>query len=226
MRKFPLSAREVRWKLLENSVLDPNTKCWNWAQHLGHNGYGQVNYQCRKSSAHRVAYQVFIGSIPAGMCVLHSCDNRKCVNPDHLFLGTNADNQRDMRAKGRQFKARGEAAGQAKLTETQVKEIRVKRSQGVSNNCLAEFYGVSSHTISQIVQGRIWKHVPFPPDLIIRDWRLRGEENVHAKLREAQILEIRRLFLEGFTRRQLAEMFGVTRYAIASIIRRKTWKHL
>ena len=78
---------------------------------------------------HRVAWALFRGPIPKGMCVLHYCDNRPCCNPDHLYLGTNANNTADMLARGRE--SRGERSGQAKLTETQARDILEKHTLGL-----------------------------------------------------------------------------------------------
>ena len=80
---------------------DKETGCWNWSGVLTKNGYGRTTHKDRPISAHRLSYLIFNGEIPAGMCVLHRCDNRRCVNPDHLFLGTHRDNMVDMKSKGR-----------------------------------------------------------------------------------------------------------------------------
>jgi DNA-binding XRE family transcriptional regulator len=106
-------------------------------------------------AAHRVAYEVYRGPIPDGMHVCHKCDNRICVNPDHLFLGTHAENMADMSKKNRQ--ARGADNGSAKLTEIDVRAIRAENSKSQSE--LGKDYGVSQSYISKIKRRESWKHV-------------------------------------------------------------------
>ena len=96
------------------------------------------------------------GDIPKNMCVLHSCDNRKCVNPKHLFLGTRKDNAEDKVSKGRQ--AKGSGAGISKLTESQVIDIRKKRPTTTIDS-LSREYSVSNYTIISICKRRSWKHI-------------------------------------------------------------------
>lgn len=111
--------------------------------------------------AHRVSWSLFRGAIPNSLNVLHRCDVRRCVNPDHLFLGTHADNTRDMISKGRgRYRASpGVTNGRAKLTEAQVVEIRARGSAGASRKKLAAEFGVASTSISGIIHGKSWKHV-------------------------------------------------------------------
>ena len=97
--------------------------CWLWQRHLTHNGYGVVSHQSKNQRAHRVAYMLATGQIPKGLQVCHHCDNRRCINPDHLFLGTQLSNMRDMISKGRKVVARGERHHDAKLTDAQVIDI-------------------------------------------------------------------------------------------------------
>ena len=128
--------------------------CWIWVKAIGTYGYGHVWHHGGPKKAHRVAYEKFIGKIPDDMHVLHHCDVRSCVNPDHLFLGTNADNVSDRNSKGRQ--ARGITHSRVKLTESQVLEIR---KSNLSPKRLSEKYPVTAPTIYNIKARRIWSHL-------------------------------------------------------------------
>lgn len=116
------------------------------------NGYGQVRYKGKTAYAHRVAWELANGTIENGAYVLHRCDNRKCVNPDHLFLGSFNDNMEDMVSKGRQ--AAGEKNAHAKLTEDQVREIL---NMSGTNQEVADKFGVTHSLISMIRNRRIWR---------------------------------------------------------------------
>ena len=98
--------------------------CWRWIAYKNNDGYGKFMIDGRSQSAHRVAYQLYVGGIPPGMCVCHRCDNPCCVNPAHLFLGTISDNMRDCDNKGRRIGKGGGVSGEkhwnAKLTEAQI----------------------------------------------------------------------------------------------------------
>lgn len=134
------------------SKVDRSGECWEWLASKTHDGYGRHHYD-GGTMAHRLAYELTRGPIPAGMCVCHACDNRGCVNPTHLWLGTQADNIKDMRVKGRGPRLEGERHGRAKLTASNVRDIRARHAEGVSARQLAREYGVAATTITRIFHG-------------------------------------------------------------------------
>lgn len=135
-------------------------ECWPWTACKCH-GYGYIYYMDGKyRRSHRVVYKLIIGPIPDGMCVLHHCDNRACVNPAHLFLGTKADNSADMVRKGRSHNRNGELNGRSKLTENQVISIRQEYEQGnISHRNLANMYGVEKAAIGKIIRRENWRYL-------------------------------------------------------------------
>ena len=137
----------------------PFTSCIIWTgAYYKDTGYGHVMIGDRTKRAHRVAYELFVGPIPDGLCVLHKCDNTSCINPDHLFAGSKADNTRDMIVKGRA--AYGERHGQHRLTEDQVRDIRRRYvPRVVTLAMLGREYGVTESMIGQIIQRKWWKGV-------------------------------------------------------------------
>lgn len=122
-------------------------------------GYGKMKRDRKVVYAHRYAYQQEHGEIPHGLLVCHRCDNPSCVNPKHLFLGTNLENTRDRVAKGRSKggAAGGEMNANAKLTKDQVDEIRASIISGKNNSEIARLYNVHHATISCIRLGKTWK---------------------------------------------------------------------
>jgi hypothetical protein len=139
-------------------------ECWPWQASCTSTGYGQFSVNGVKWKAHRLAWKLAHGPIPEGMLVCHHCDNRACVNPSHLFLGTASDNTVDMYSKGRAGQqthmhrtARGERNGRAKLTEGDVHAIRELYEKGFGGyRTLGKLYGVSHQQIKRIVQGKAW----------------------------------------------------------------------
>lgn len=150
------------WSKVNRSSSDG---CWPWIGSTSAYGYGEFQTGSRRSKtrkvyrAHRVAWELIHGNIPLGLHVLHRCDNPPCVRPDHLFLGTAADNVADRIAKGRTNQPTGEAIGMAKLTVREVVQIRLQRLHGKSVIALAKEYGVSRSSIYSIVNYKMWKEV-------------------------------------------------------------------
>ena len=128
--------------------------CWIWTGYKNTYGYGQFYLDGRYQPAHRVMYSLANGPIPEGLFVLHRCDNPPCVNPHHLFLGTQADNMADCKAKGRN--AFGERSASARFTEQDIREIR-NSNQRPSD--LARKFGTTYRTIRKIITGQRWRHL-------------------------------------------------------------------
>lgn len=149
--------------------LDRNGNCWEWQGTISEYGYGRLNLNTKMVFAHRMAYELQYGEIPNGLLVCHKCDNRKCCNPDHLFLGTPQENTDDRVRKGRSTrhpkrlkvykpKLIGENHPSHKLTNNQVDEIRKRYAwfgvNGDSSIKLAKEFGVSNQLINQIVNNK------------------------------------------------------------------------
>lgn len=128
--------------------------CWEWQSTRNHRGYGKFWLNDRTDLAHRVSYRIHHGLIPAGLQVRHTCDNRPCVNPAHLLVGTGKENAQDALERGR-YK-RGSENGTAKLTETQVSEIRRCWAAGETQVSMARRFGVSKSAVQWILYGRSW----------------------------------------------------------------------
>lgn len=142
--------------------------CWLWAGARTTNGYGAIRVGGRMARAHRVAWELAYGPIPEGLDVLHRCDVPVCVNPSHLFLGTDSDNQLDASAKGRHgmkrhperssFKGRViSTRGNAKLTQAQVREIRSLGAGGWSVMVLAQRFSISESNVRAILSRETWR---------------------------------------------------------------------
>lgn len=150
--------RKIRDRLMQYVQADPETGCWNWVGALTQSGYGQAWVGGRKCVASRIMYELANEPIPEGVVlyVCHRCDNPRCVNPDHLFLGDHAANMADAKAKGRM--QRGEARAMSRLTESQVIAIRQKIAEGAQSlRSIAREFGVSHETIRKVRTG--WRHV-------------------------------------------------------------------
>lgn len=130
--------------------------CWLWQRGVDKDGYGQFYAEGKNIRAHRYSYKSYFGPIPEGMCVCHRCDTPRCVNPDHLFLGTSQENTADRHAKGRTTVLNGERHGASRLKSEQVLEIRAMRG---SHREIANKFGISATTVYRIKKLINWGHL-------------------------------------------------------------------
>lgn len=151
--------------------------CWTWTGPATSDGYGRLFRGGKTIRAHRLSYEMHKGDIPDGMNVCHRCDNPPCVNPDHLFLGTTADNMADKKQKGRgnepsrsgnnhwmnrkpESVAKGSAFGRSDLTDSRVLQIKLRYvAGGITQRALAAEFGISYKNLNLILSGKTWKHV-------------------------------------------------------------------
>lgn len=177
-QRTPAEAEAHFWSRVDKSG-GPDA-CWPWTLSLDTGGYGSVKRGGRTQRAHRVAWVLVRDEIPRGsghhgICVCHSCDNRRCCNPAHMFLGTHAENVADREAKGRnrpprgdangarlhpETRARGEVNGGAKITEADVRALRAHYRTGATQVTLGAMFGLSQTQVSRIVRRETWGHVP------------------------------------------------------------------
>jgi hypothetical protein len=142
------------WKKV---VVGAENECWNWVGSIV-GGYGHFHAGPKVKKAHRLSYENRWGTIPDGLIVMHSCDNRACVNPKHLVLGTIFDNNKDRDTKKRHRSLRGEQHGMARNTIQGVKKIKqLQRKHGEEVRALAKELGISAVTVRDVMTGRTWK---------------------------------------------------------------------
>jgi hypothetical protein len=157
--KTLIDAFESRYKRLDKG------SCWIWNGWKNKGGYGYFSFDGKRYAAHRHAWEIENESIKDNLMVCHHCDVPACVNPYHLFLGTNSDNVKDCYKKGRrkpilkEFMLKGEDCYLSKLKEFQVIEILKKIERGITNTEIAKEYKVIHQTISMIKLGKTWKHI-------------------------------------------------------------------
>lgn len=151
-RKLSLAER-----LAFYSMPEPNSGCWLWlgAEFVG-TSYGRMSWRGKSRLTHRLSWLAHRGEIPTGLFVCHKCDVPACINPDHLFLGTHAENMRDRKNKGRSFRPQGERHNMAKLTSEAALSIRKDRRPA---KILSAEYGVTPDTIYHIRSGLAWRHL-------------------------------------------------------------------
>ena len=218
------------------SKVDKAGECWLWQGHRSPRGYGAFAVKLPDGRwwtvrASRMAWELTNGKIPADQIVCHHCDNPPCVRPDHLFLGTHADNAADRETKGRGVRLNGEAITSSKLTAAQVAIVRQWIASGASQCAVAEHFGVGQPTIHAIVTGRTWRHIQAPTSSVncpdsVRPRIARGEAAGSAVLTTEAVRTIRAAVAGGETRKDVARRYGVSRSLVSMIVARRRWSHV
>lgn len=228
------STRSIKERFEEKFEKQQATGCWLWkAARQGSSGYGMFwyNSDLRDMGAHQASHLIYKGPIPVGMVVMHACDDRRCVNPDHLEAGTQLQNMQDMAKRGRS--ARGDRNGNALLDDVIVSKIKaeyVKRDGELIR--LANKYNVEMNTIANIVGGHAWKHVQveFGSDAdhsIVLHRKSSGSKHHRAKLTEDQVREMRAGYECGALELDdIVIKYGIKKAQACAIVNRKAWTHL
>lgn len=196
--------------------------CWICTSHLTRNDnlsnrYPLMQIHSKRYQISHYVYEKYKGKIPKGKIVRHTCDNPKCINPEHLLIGTHFDNVQDMVKCNRQ--AKGERHSKAKLTEKEVIAIRINKE--LTNKELAEQYSVSLSTIKCIKNAETWKHLD--GDIDNTTHTVKGEKHPDAKLTEKAVLEIRK---SNVSKSELARKYGISRSTVCDIQTGRSWKHV
>lgn len=210
------NARDERrfWSKVERL---PGRHCWLWTGYRDKRAYGRFQMRGQVVLSHRVAFYLATGNDPGDLLVCHKCDNPPCCNPQHLFLGTMTDNIRDAARKGRLMDDPkpyvgshvGELNPQAKLAESDVRQIIASWNSGVTQLQLAQTFGVTKGAIAEITNGNNWAHLGLPIEH--RDWKTK----ISPDGRRA-VIEARR---NGLASREIAHIFGLSRSHVDRILR-------
>lgn len=218
----------------ESQIDKVDSGCWLWTGEIVGHGGGILRMGRQILSAYRLSYEIYKEEIPKDMCVCHSCDVRSCVNPDHLWLGTHAENMADAAKKNRMHP--GEQSAQSKLKETQVIQIvELYKTGNYSQQQLSDMFGVAHSIISGIITGKNWKHLDL--DRSFRKGRgspgnkngmrlhpesvRRGEAHPSTKISNAIVAAIIDLALT-LPQREIAKKFSISQSQVGRILRGET----
>ena len=189
-------------------------ECWEWQLSTANGGYATVNFRGRMTVGHRLVASMLVGDVTAHECVRHLCDNKKCINPQHLMLGSKLENSRDWAERGWRRTR--------KLTESDIIEIRKAVASGQPLKAIASRMGISKSHVCGVANGSFAKHVsgsltPRPRS---------GEKSYNAKLTADDVRRIRERFKNGDSISGMAREFKVTYVSVRLIVRGKTWEEV
>lgn len=219
-----------------NIMIKADTDCLEWKGSIKQNGYGMFKTLSRKVfHAHRYSYEFFVGEIPEGLCVLHSCDNRKCVNPEHLSVGTKKENTQDMYKKKRNpiIVQKGIRNSNAKLNEEDVLKIRKLYSDGLNCTQLSKIYDITIGAIDRIVRYKSWSHLigDDADDFIAMSAKKKGElqrgrHRITSHLTHENIREIRKMVSDGYSQDSTAKKFLISQCTVSKIVHFKSYNEV
>lgn len=218
----------LKERLEKFSKKDEETGCIEWIGSHDVDGYGQTEYKGKNYRTHRLAYKIYIGSIPKGKIVCHHCDNPSCINTDHLYVGTYKDNAHDRMKRGRSNIKTGEESSASKLTRARAIELIQRRKNGERSETLAEDYGITIWTVNDIMKGKSWKNIDRDSIVGASKKDSAGRiKNTKTKLSEHDVGIIKyKLNNKSASLRELSKEFGVDRKLIMNIRDNKIWKHI
>lgn len=196
-------------RLVHIRTINPDTGCWEPTLKTDKNGYISTKVNGKQILLHRLSYETLVGPIPKGLCVCHKCDNRKCFNPEHLFLGTHQDNVNDMVEKGRYVAPKPEKI----LTNEQEKQIA---NDTRLQSTIAKDFGVSQTMVSRIQLNHGKKRGRRGPRKV-------GSDHGRALVNEQNVIAIRK---SNEPTEALAKKYGVSQSTITAIKLRYNWKHV
>lgn len=203
--KYP----DLKTAILSNIEIDPNTGCWNWQMSLLQDrGYGRLTYESKAYRTHRASYETFVGKIEDGLFVCHKCNNPRCCNPDHLYLGTHYDNMQDRKQSGGYVKN-----GKEKLNPQICKQIRNLSNSGKSVVKISEITGLGKTTIN-----RVLKNERYPDKDFV--WKKSRVEN----LSESEVTKIRELHDAGYQNYEICRIMNIRARRVADLLKNINYK--
>jgi len=201
--------------------------CFIWQGRVGKDGYGILWWKDYPYRAHRISYELYNGEIPEGKVVCHTCNNKLCVNPDHLYAATQAKNTQDAARDGLMAQKTGEDSHVSKLTREQAIEIIKRRKKGEKAEFISKDYGITHWTVYDLMKGKSW------PDIDRNS--IQGEaakdavgriKNTQTKLSESQVKQLKTKLNKGSSLNQLAIEFNVSKKLISNIKKGVAWNHV
>ena len=212
-----------------NKMVVKKDGCWDWKGFIRPDGYVRISCGTKAIGAHIVSWMIHKGDIPSGIHVLHKCDFPTCTNPEHLFLGTHADNMADMIRKGRFVAVKGEDQGQAILTNELVLEIKELLLLGVKCKRIADDLGYARYSVYDINMDRSWKNIECKVKykaLTISDTYREKKLYGNAKLNINEVRKIKKLLKMGVAMTRIALYFNAGKTTIRRIKVGVAWKHV